>query len=90
MKLMTYFLILLLGFLIGTTIGEILSLLLPENLTNLPFFAPGILSGFDTLNLNLKVINVNIGIRILSNTFSWLGLLISTTILLVRELAGSK
>ncbi|MGC8805065.1 MAG: hypothetical protein ACP5QD_03945 [Candidatus Ratteibacteria bacterium] len=87
---MTYFLILLLSFLIGTTIGEILSILLPETFTNLPFFAPSTVWGFDTLNLNLRVINVNIGIKILTNTFSWLGLLTSTTILLVRELADSK
>ncbi|HOL49861.1 MAG TPA: hypothetical protein PK165_01475 [bacterium] len=87
---MRYFLILFLSFLIGTTVGEILTLLLPESFTNLPFFAPGVVSGFDTVSLNLKVINVNVGIKILTNNFSWIGLLISTTVLLIKELAGSQ
>lgn len=79
----------ILGFLIGTTVGEILCLLLPENFSTLSAFAKSFMSGFAPFNLNLRVIDIYFGIEILVNSFSWIGLLISATVLLVREIAGN-
>ncbi|MCM8764408.1 MAG: hypothetical protein NC830_03470 [Candidatus Omnitrophica bacterium] len=87
MKTIRYATIMILGFLIGTTIGEIICLLLPENFSGPSAFAKSFMSGFAPFNLNLRVINISLGIEILVNGLSWIGLFISATVLLVREIA---
>ncbi|MCM8764094.1 MAG: DUF4321 domain-containing protein [Candidatus Omnitrophica bacterium] len=88
MKLVRYTTIMVLGFLIGSTVGEILYLLLPENSSTLATLAKSCASGFSPVTLNLRVINISLGIEILVNGLSWIGLFISAIVLLVREIAG--
>lgn len=87
MKFAIYSTVLILGFLIGTTAGEILYLLLPENLSVLVQLAKSCTNGFAPQMFSLKVINITFGIQVLVNTFSWIGLFISATVLLIRDIA---
>jgi len=88
MRFVEYIAILILSFFIGTTAGEILALVIPER-----FWAAGILAktislGFEPCNFNLQVMNITIGINILINIFSWIGLFISATALFIKEVSG--
>ncbi|MCX7705075.1 MAG: hypothetical protein N2115_02300 [bacterium] len=86
MKPIRYGVILFLSFLIGTTMGEILRLLLPEKFSTMAIFTNGWMTVFPDLHLNLRVINFQIGLGLLINTFSWIGLLLSTFFLLIQEI----
>ncbi len=85
MKFLKYTVILVLGFLIGTTAGEIMRLLLPEHFSTMALFTSNWTHGFSNLHYNLRIININLDIEILVNTFSWLGLIVSAMALLIRE-----
>ncbi len=84
MKLLNFFIILLLSFLIGTAVGHILSILFP-GMKSLSLFVNGFVTGFEPIKINLKVLDVELGIHLLINGFSWAGLLISSVILLIKE-----
>jgi hypothetical protein len=82
MKIPVIFLFLILGFLIGTTAGEITSMLIPERLCALQVFAPAYHAGFQPVFFDLDVLNFTIGISVKVNFFSWIGLLITALLLL--------
>jgi hypothetical protein len=90
MKLINAIIIMVLGFLTGSVVGEILGLILPEKYLQIPLFARGVMTGFNPVNLNLKVIEIVIGIKLLTNTFSWIGLFIASTALVIKEIAGKQ
>jgi len=90
MKLINAIIIMVLGFLTGSVVGEILGLILPEKYSQIPLFARGVTTGFNPVNLNLKVIEIVIGIKLLTNTFSWIGLFIASTALVIKEIARKQ
>lgn len=90
MRYFTYVVILLLGFLIGSTCGEIIELLMPARYLNLPIFGKSFLTGFAPAAIELKVVHIDFGMRFLVNFFSWIGLLIASSYSLIKELTIKK
>ncbi|MCM8758292.1 MAG: hypothetical protein NC906_00760 [Candidatus Omnitrophica bacterium] len=85
MKISTWIIILVLGFLIGTTIGEILRLVLPEKFLNAAVFKNYWTTGFSNLYIDAKIMSVRFSIKILITAFSWIGLFFSALVLLLKE-----
>lgn len=85
MKFLRYTAILILSFLIGTTIGEILRLLVPDRYQYLSCLTQPAVYGFEPVELMLRVINIKIGLKFVVNVFSWLGIFISAIILSLKE-----
>ncbi len=84
MKLLETSTILVLSFLIGSCTGEILKLTLPQNILNHWVFNGNAVIGFPAYQLNLKVINISFGLKVVVNNLSLIGILIAAVILLSR------
>ncbi len=63
-------------------------LLLPARYLNLSVFEKGFLAGFAPVAIELKVVHIDIGLKFLINFFSWIGLLISSSYALIKELTA--
>jgi len=72
-------LIIFIGILIGSVVGEVLHLLLPDG-TIKDFFGLGVEFGFETLTINLLIIKFTIGIMIKVNLIGILGIPIAAYI----------
>ncbi|HON06056.1 MAG TPA: hypothetical protein PLB98_06765 [bacterium] len=90
MKYFVYILILVLGFLIGSTCGEILRLLLPIRYAGFQIFTQGYLAGFAPVDIELKIAHIDFGIKVLVNFFSWVGLFVASLSVLIKELTSKQ
>ena len=68
------FLILLIGIIIGTAVGEIIGLLLPEGLVK-EFFIRSVSFGFGPTEVDLNVLRFNIGFYLKANIISVIGVM---------------
>ena len=88
MKISILLLILVLGFLIGSTAGEIASILVPETLRTSFVFAPSLYPGFEPVTCNLDVAKITFGLYVKVNFFSFACMGITALVLLICQLAG--
>jgi hypothetical protein len=73
-------LILIFGALIGTTVGEVIGLILPDGVIR-DFFIESIERGFEPYPLKLDIINITLGLTIKLNIVSVLGIALAAYIL---------
>jgi hypothetical protein len=88
MKISTLILFLILGFLIGSTIGEIVRILVPEAAQSSFLFEPSLYPGFQPAVLNLDVIKITLGLYAKVNFFSFAMTGLTALVLLICELSG--
>jgi len=73
-------LILIFGALIGSTLGEVIGMVLPDGVIK-EFFIKSIKLGFDAGTLDLELISLTFGFRIKLNIISILGIALAAHIL---------
>jgi hypothetical protein len=78
-----------LGFLIGSTAGEIAGMLVPEALRTSFIFTPSIYPGFEPVVYNLDVLQLTFGLYVKVNFFSLACMGLTALVLLICELSGA-
>jgi len=73
-------LILILGAMIGSTLGEVIGLVLPDGVIR-DFFIKSIKLGFEAGTLDLELVSITFGFRIKLNIISILGIALAAHIL---------
>ncbi len=67
---------LVVGMLAGSMVGEVISLVLPDGVVK-QFFIRSITPGFEPVEINLEVVRITVGLDVTLNIISILGILLA-------------